>query len=168
MKVLVAGDVCGNLHLLKKKVETLHSSKHGPFDLIFCVGTFFSNDVPDLADYMEGKSTFPIPCYVVAGQADFTGPQGAMLLDSEGTKLTLCHNIEYLGSCGMKEVGSEKIKVAYVSADATKPSVDRLCEQTRNEDVDFLLTYTWGTALQQFFSSVDKSVEKGSYTHRGS
>ena len=161
MKVLIAGDVRGNLHLLKKKVEALHSSKHGPFDLVFCVGTFFSREVPDLADYMEGKSAFPVPCYVVAGQEDFVGSLGEILVDSADAKVEICHNIEYLGSCGLKDVGHEKLRVAYVSADATKPAIERLSQQTKNEDVDFLLTYSWGAALQPFFSSIDSSVEKG-------
>ena len=39
-KVLVSGDVCGNVQCLFARVGALHATK-GPFDCLFCVGDFF-------------------------------------------------------------------------------------------------------------------------------
>jgi len=42
MKVLVTGDPGGNLPALFKRVAAVNKS-NGPFDLVFCVGSFFSH-----------------------------------------------------------------------------------------------------------------------------
>ena len=42
MKVLVTGDPGGNLPALFKRVAAVNKS-NGPFDLLFCVGSFFSH-----------------------------------------------------------------------------------------------------------------------------
>ena len=40
MKVLVSGDVDGNISALFKRVEAVNS-KAGPFEMLLCVGSFF-------------------------------------------------------------------------------------------------------------------------------
>ena len=59
VKVLVAGDVKGNLDAAYARVRTLGASKAGPFDALFCVGQFFGSsprDAKDIDDYMAGNT----------------------------------------------------------------------------------------------------------------
>jgi hypothetical protein len=54
VKVLVSGAVMGRFSTFSRKLETLHNSKAGPFDICFCVGPFFDDNdslgSPDLRD----------------------------------------------------------------------------------------------------------------------
>jgi hypothetical protein len=44
VKVLVSGAVMGRFSTFSRKLETLHNSKAGPFDICFCVGPFFDDN----------------------------------------------------------------------------------------------------------------------------
>ncbi|CAD6219588.1 unnamed protein product [Miscanthus lutarioriparius] len=91
-RILLAGDAHGRLHQLFKRVKsvatpsTYHSlfllslvppvnQSTGPFHALLCVGQFFSPEgdaegAPgDVADYIEGRASVPIPTY-------FTGDYG--------------------------------------------------------------------------------------------
>ena len=72
VKVLLAGDVAGRLGTLHARVAALNGSSHGPFDVVFCVGRFFSvegeeDPAADLGQYLSGEKSFPIPVTVVPG-----------------------------------------------------------------------------------------------------
>jgi hypothetical protein len=41
VKVLLAGDGSGQLEALYKRIQTVNA-KSGPFQMLFCVGSFFS------------------------------------------------------------------------------------------------------------------------------
>ena len=49
VKILIAGDVRGNLPALYKRVEAVNASPAGPFTALFCVGNFFGES-PAAAD----------------------------------------------------------------------------------------------------------------------
>ena len=70
MKVLVAGDVEGNITALFKRVDAVNkkagqlnipphqASPHpppGPFEMVLCVGSFFGPGNPGWADYKSGR-----------------------------------------------------------------------------------------------------------------
>lgn len=72
VKVLIAGDVRGNLGALYKRVSAVNDSKAGPFHALFCVGPFFRNEDAaaetggsddELAPYVDGTAVAPIPTY---------------------------------------------------------------------------------------------------------
>ena len=48
MKVLVAGDPGGSLSTLFRRVAAVNNS-NGPFDMLFCVGSFFCHAGKELA-----------------------------------------------------------------------------------------------------------------------
>ena len=43
LKLLIAGDVKGQIDIVYAKVAAFNASKAGPFDLLFCVGQFFAS-----------------------------------------------------------------------------------------------------------------------------
>jgi len=108
MKVLVSGDVEGNLPALFKRVETVNS-KAGPFEMLLCVGSFFGPGNLGWADYKSGRCKVPLPVYIL-GPAD-----PAQLLpypDLAGCEM--CENVIYLGRQGCFTT-KEGLKIAYLS-----------------------------------------------------
>ena len=91
MKILVAGDVEGNLSTLFKRVESVNS-KAGPFEMLLCVGSFFGPGNLGWGDYKSGRCKVPIPVYVL-------GPTDPSQLISypDLAGCELCENVIYLG-----------------------------------------------------------------------
>ena len=54
MKILVSGDVEGNISALFKRVEAVNS-KAGPFEMLLCVGSFFGPGNLGWSDYKSGR-----------------------------------------------------------------------------------------------------------------
>eukprot|EP01001_Neometanema_parovale_P003706 NODE_1493_length_1712_cov_104.031466_g1416_i0.p1 GENE.NODE_1493_length_1712_cov_104.031466_g1416_i0~~NODE_1493_length_1712_cov_104.031466_g1416_i0.p1 ORF type:complete len:518 (-),score=97.83 NODE_1493_length_1712_cov_104.031466_g1416_i0:72-1625(-) len=111
MKVLVAGDVEGKFDTLYARVETVNKSKAGPFDVLFCVGNFFSSssktgaDGPKALEYIQGLAVVPLPTYfIIAGNSEVELPE-------EGGPIA--HNIHFLGKSGVTKVCG--LTVAFVS-----------------------------------------------------
>ena len=87
VKILIAGDVRGNLASLYKRVEAVNASSAGPFAALFCVGRFFgsaaaaagdgedgadatptaSDPNADIRAYVDGTLTAPLPTYFIDG-----------------------------------------------------------------------------------------------------
>ncbi len=103
VKVLVCGAVMGRFATFSRKLETLHNSKAGPFDICFCVGPFFDDNDCIASPYLrdeaiallsscKGKSekrtlALPIPVY-------FTNigrlPVGVDVVESHEVDNTIC------------------------------------------------------------------------------
>ena len=64
MKVLVCGDVLGNFSVLAARIHKLNTSRHGPFDLLLCVGEWSASGGSDVAKE-EGTTSFPIPVHIL-------------------------------------------------------------------------------------------------------
>jgi hypothetical protein len=62
MKVLVCGDIDGEIDLLFKRINTLQASAHGPFDILFCCGRIFI-DEDNFNSFLLNSEGFPIPTY---------------------------------------------------------------------------------------------------------
>ncbi|ETV88427.1 hypothetical protein, variant [Aphanomyces astaci] len=62
VKVLLSGDVGGNWDALHARVEKLHTSAHGPFDVVLCAGFC---DVS-----ANAIRAWPLPVYVLGGLGD--------------------------------------------------------------------------------------------------
>ncbi|KAL0053002.1 hypothetical protein WJX82_011315 [Trebouxia sp. C0006] len=165
MKVLVTGDPGGNLPALFKRVAAVNKS-NGPFDLLFCVGSFFSHAdckedaAPVSADaqaYTSGSKQAPMPTY-------FIGSFGAGSKEAMLSLSTASSNIQYLGPSGLKTL--QGLNVAFLDGiynaaaykqDAqdvgsaagcrhyTQADVNRLKVQLKSAsgDVDLLLTCEW-------------------------
>ena len=59
MKVLVTGDPGGSLSTLFKRVAAVNKS-NGPFDMLFCVGSFFCHAGKDPACSLESILSYTI------------------------------------------------------------------------------------------------------------
>ena len=77
-KILIAGDVRGNVQALYKRVASVNASAAGPFHALFCVGPFFADGadgdaaagsgdaaMDELRPYIEGTAVAPLPTYFV-------------------------------------------------------------------------------------------------------
>jgi len=146
VKVLVCGDVRGNLDVLRSRVETLQSSKHGPFDVLFCVGDF-TGDIR-MNDLLSVD--FPIPMYFIC-------EEGHLLKD-----IDFGNNVHFLGGAGIKVLPGCGLKVAFLSGKSlsdnllqstidvdwqyTKGDLEvlkTLTSKEGNQSIDILLTSGW-------------------------
>lgn len=110
----MAGDVEGQYDALFSRVQTINK-KSGPFDMLFCVGDFFSHDESLLEDYKisekKGKlfysnyfflniflfstiimSLVPIPTFILGPSKQ---EHARFLTDLKGCEI--CPNLTYLG-----------------------------------------------------------------------
>jgi hypothetical protein len=138
---VVAGDTNGRWSQLMKTVGSANS-KAGPFDALFCVGTFFGpGSAEALAPYLRGEATVPVPTYFITGAEDGEPP---VALPEDGA--VLCPNLTYLGRQGVKEVAG--LDVAFLSGvhDAARLAEPRPREgydaAYRQTDVDWLKSKT--------------------------
>jgi hypothetical protein len=127
-KVLVVCGVAGQYEKVFKRVQQLHSSSAGPFDLLLCVGDFFAppsgNQLADetkavaqhqLSEYIGGLKQVPLPTYFIAGaNEDKYLP---------GTREQLAPNLFYLGRFGIARLRG--LRIAYVSGQFARADADR-------------------------------------------
>lgn len=158
-RVLVVCGVAGQYERVFKRVQQLHTSSAGPFDLLLCVGDFFATPtgeqladeskavaVHQLSEYIEGFKRAPLPTYFIAG------PHEDRFLP--GTREQLAPNIFYLGRFGIARLRG--LRIAYVSgrfgatADDSSPFLrhgfDSLVSTWASDvrrGVDVLLTNEW-------------------------
>lgn len=98
VKILLVGSVGSQADVLKKKLDTLQSSKAGPFDVCFCVGPFQSGK--------EGESlpSFPIPVYLQEYQGEIPDSGG----DGSGAIVKVSDNLFFLR--GHKETRDQHVQ----------------------------------------------------------
>ena len=79
VKLLVCGDVDGNFELLLNRINTLQSSAHGPFNVLFFTGRLFQN-AEEFASVAPGLR-FPLKAYAFdrTGVADDVLPADSNL-----------------------------------------------------------------------------------------
>ncbi|XP_073847741.1 CWF19-like protein 1 homolog [Musca autumnalis] len=111
IKVLVCGDVRGRFKQMFQRVENINK-KAGPFEILLCVGDFFSEDEKqneELIAYKNGHKHIPIPTYIL-------GPNNKNVLKYyENTEDgEICSNLTYLGKRGLYTLSSG-VKIAYLS-----------------------------------------------------
>jgi hypothetical protein len=111
-KILVAGDVNGDLDACFARVATVNSA-HGPFACLLCVGDFLGKPedaVALLAPFKAGEREPPLPTY-------FLGPPGGALpsevLASTDAGGLVAPGITCLGAAGIHVLSG--LKVAFIS-----------------------------------------------------
>lgn len=87
VKLLVVGSIQGEWALFQKKIASLQSSAHGPFDLCLCTGSFCQST--EEYSSIASSLTLPLPTYVL----DRTG-----LPSDENTLLANLHLLPSMGS----------------------------------------------------------------------
>lgn len=122
-KVLVSGDAHGNAAKLFATVEA-QEKKVGPFDALFCVGSFLPGDAnmeDSMCAYLSGQKKAPMECF-------FIDP-GAAMLQAAPRGRTFGSNLHFLGAYGVREVCG--LRVAFLSGHYNPDVYDRT-------DVDFV------------------------------
>jgi hypothetical protein len=166
VKILVSGDAKGQFKTMFDAVAKANA-KAGPFEALFCVGTFFhpDGDHSELKPFLEGKAAVPIPTYFICGSE---GNASTEFVDPLRDGGELCPNLHYLGRQGRKKIAG--LEVCYLSGryDETTFASDfnivtRYDSANREEDVeellvegraynkktgvDLLLTAEWGKGM---------------------
>jgi RNA recognition motif-containing protein len=146
MKALICGDVSSEFELVTKRLATLQSSAHGPFDVVFCCGPFFKDEAECIAVLADGKLDLAIPVYV---------------LDKSGfvEKTLSVHNVPNLfplGAAGLINVAG--FTVAFISTETNASdheSVRRIASGPNYQGCDFLLSDDWPRDLHHFLEGSD-------------
>jgi hypothetical protein len=97
-KLLFCGDINSQWATLLDRLNKLQASAHGPFDGLFCVGSFFKNE--DEFFDMAPKLDFPLPVFVAdrSGYSDdFNAPRNVVFLPSSGMEHILGMTVATLG-----------------------------------------------------------------------
>ncbi|XP_068329620.1 zinc finger CCCH domain-containing protein 64-like [Pyrus communis] len=122
-KILLSGDVSGNLKQLFKRVVSVNKSAAGPFDALLCVGQFFpyvADQLDEFNDYIEGRAQIPLPTYFIG---DYGVSAAKVLLaatrdaGNQGFKLDglkICDNLYWLKGSGKFTLHG--LSVAYLSS----------------------------------------------------
>ncbi|KAG0543457.1 hypothetical protein BDA96_02G192300 [Sorghum bicolor] len=162
-RILLAGDAHGRLHQLFKRVKSVNQST-GPFHALLCVGQFFSPEgdaegAPgDVADYIEGRASVPIPTYFTG---DY-GPSAPRLLSkaAAGARgfapggIEICPNLFWLR--GSNRFTLHGLSVVYLSGRKglggpgcySQDDVDALRALAEEPGiVDLFLTNEWPTGV---------------------
>jgi len=169
MKVLVAGDVEGNIAALFKRVEAVNK-KAGPFEMVLCVGSFFGPGNPGWADYKSGRVKVPVPVYIL-------GPNSPVELiaypDLVGCELA--EDVVYLGRQGSFTT-REGLRIAYLSGVQAEDPLSPLDHHytpanlqaleatlgwgdSRYQGVDILLTNDWPKGISNLTSRTNEEVD---------
>jgi len=128
IKILVSGDVEGNISALFKRVETVHK-KAGPFEMLLCVGSFFGPGNLGWSDYKSGRCKVPIPTYILGP----TDPSQLLSYPDLGG-CELCENVIYFGKQGCFTT-KEGLKIVYISGVQAE---DSLSAKSHNYTVEGL------------------------------
>lgn len=159
LKVLVTGDVNGKFKQLFKRVQNVNK-KAGPFEMLLCVGDFFSDDPTDeevWSKYQSGEENVPLPTYILGPNRP---AHTKYYKDIKGCEL--CENITHLGKKGVF-TGTSGLKIAYMSGiegatqsdhEFTKTDVDALglplVSNSSFKGVDILLTSQWPRGMTKY------------------
>ncbi|XP_023292578.2 CWF19-like protein 1 homolog [Lucilia cuprina] len=116
-KILVVGDVRGRFKQLFQRAESINK-KSGPFEILLCVGDFFSEDSKqneELIAYRNGHKYIAIPTYILGPSRKNLMKYYENIIDGE-----ICPNLTYLGRRGLYTL-TNGTKIAYLSG-LEKPS----------------------------------------------
>ncbi|XP_022754881.1 zinc finger CCCH domain-containing protein 64-like isoform X2 [Durio zibethinus] len=120
-RILLCGGVLGRINQLFKRVNSVNKSA-GPFDALFCVGQFFSDEqdrLDELMDYVEGRAQIPLPTYFI-GDYGFDAAKVLSVVSknsaNQGFKMDgfkVCDNLFWLKGSGKFTLHG--LSVAYLS-----------------------------------------------------
>ncbi|XP_064384040.1 CWF19-like protein 1 [Halichondria panicea] len=173
MKILVCGDVEGHFKQLFSRVQSI-LSKNKDFELLLCVGSFFSSDCQEeWSKYREGVETVPLPTFIL-GPCSIEHGQFYGDLSRDGGEL--CPNVTCLGQRGVYSASSG-LRVAYLSGsyqgrtyqhqdkgdnllrpyftDSDVSWLEGECSGEGYRGVDILLTSDWPGAVDKFTVAPD-------------
>ncbi|XP_078530118.1 CWF19-like protein 1 isoform X1 [Lissotriton helveticus] len=154
LRLLACGDVDGKFDILFNRVRAIQK-KSGQFDLLLCVGNFFSTNPAtevEWKEYKTGAKKAPIHTYVLGANN-----QDTVKYFEEADGCELAENITYLGRKGLF-TGASGLQIAYLSGTESHsepaPAYSftgkdvaslktSLLSQSNFKGVDILLTSPW-------------------------
>ena len=138
-KILVAGDVKGDLAAVFGRVATLNASK-GPFDCLMCVGDFLGEaGAAAIEPYTSGTSAPPLRTYFLGEPPEGTTP------NADG-QFELCPDLICLSGTGIVTLHALRVAFASGREAALSESVAELRTRTAEPGYagcDVLLTHEW-------------------------
>ena len=153
MKILVCGDLLGNLVGLLDKIRNVEK-KSGSFDMLFCVGSFFSGS-PErdaaLQPYITGQSLLPIPTFILGPNSPEETSSFSKL---EPTGVEICPNLVYLGTHGVYKT-SNGLRIAYLSGVYESAEFKRLGREQNCFYTEMELNYLLGYCRKEGISGLD-------------
>ncbi len=173
LKILIIGDVHGKFSAFSKKIDSLQ--KKNSFDLIFCVGEFFSGSESDmnfLKLLKSGEKKLGTPVFVL-GAASKKNDQ--IYKNELNESNEFCENLTYLGKSGSYTT-HQGLKVVYLSGiekgsdqdngdynTFSKEDIDRLLGsiKTHGADyrgVDLLLTTQWPAGMAEDMKNTSSTL----------
>ncbi|BFZ05224.1 hypothetical protein BsWGS_08263 [Bradybaena similaris] len=167
LRILVSGDVEGNFGQLYKRVESIQK-KSGNFDLLLCVGDFFSINLSSWEPYKSGKVKVPISTLILGPckpelSIYYSGNEGA----------EICDGVTYLGKYG-RFTGSSGLQIAYLSGVESKSGkgedfsftagdasslIAPVVNDTNFKGIDILITSQWPENVEKYASSANRQSE---------
>ena len=132
-KLLVSGDVRGEVAQLFDRVGPLHASK-GPFDCLLCIGDFFGAAPPDetLKRFRSGELVPPLRTYILG-----PAPAGVSAAGSDGV-VELSTDLFCLTGAGI--VTLHALRIAFASGRAAPAASADAAEAAADVDVAGSLT----------------------------
>ena len=177
LKLLAVGDVRGRINDLMKRLKTVNK-KAGPFDMAFCVGSFFNEEehgvvATDLSlwnDIRSGKVQVPFPVYILG---PLNEKQTAHYSDLNGCEIS--ENLVYLGRGGCLTTNNG-LTVAYLSGSSLNHPDDKVkidvnkqiktleartgCETSGFKGVDVLMTSDWPSGITNHAAEPEGFIRK--------
>lgn len=159
-KILVCADLKGKFDEIFSKVNELAKGPAGTFDLLFCIGRFFSPNGNEIEPYLKGEKKASVSTYFITTYEDFNHKS----LERIQMGGPLCENITYLGKQGLQEIkgfhiayisgmwspkhpkGSKKSSQQQMIVDWREPDVAPLLKQLSDpqfKGADILLSNAW-------------------------
>ena len=144
VKLLICGDVDGNFELLLNRINTLQSSAHGPFNVLFFTGRLFQNS--DEFATVAPSLRFPMKAYAF----DRTGVADDVLpADS---------NLEFFNASGVGLATIAGLTVAFLSNFPDSESLQDardIAGLVGYRGCDVLLTSEWPRETHHFLNETD-------------
>ncbi|KAL2060164.1 hypothetical protein VTL71DRAFT_9559 [Oculimacula yallundae] len=154
-KILVLGDIYGQLQSTFTKVSSLHAKNS--FSLAIVAGNLFAEDDTAVDDLLGGKIQIPLPTYFTVGTTAL--PQ--RIIDKIEKDEEICENLHYLGKRSTTKT-SEGIKIVTLGGKLDETVVAGLSKEQYlpyhtvgdakalhgANSADILLTTCWPTSIR--------------------
>ncbi|KAI9102508.1 hypothetical protein DFS34DRAFT_396038 [Phlyctochytrium arcticum] len=117
VKLLVVGGLNGFFSAGFSKIASINK-KHGPFDLLLCVGDFFGSDDDqstggndELEKLMNGQIKVPLAAYIVGSKSRFPKDISEKIKSNHGE---ICQDLAYIGNHGVMTT-IDGLRIAFLS-----------------------------------------------------
>ncbi|PSS16926.1 hypothetical protein M430DRAFT_59319 [Amorphotheca resinae ATCC 22711] len=153
-KIIVLGDVNGQLQPAFTKISALHAKNN--FSLALVCGNLFSEDNDDVANLLSGNITIPLPTYFTVGST----PLPQRIIEKIDKDEEICPNLHFLGKRSITKT-SEGIRIVALGGQLDETIVGGLSKEQYlpfhtigdakalhgANSADILLTTTWPASI---------------------